>query len=77
MIIKNITGTSSYTEIEFDDKKAKFEGELLINGFLAYKDSLKVFDNKGQLLDAAIFKEDIIKSVLSENRKTKFQIHFE
>lgn len=36
-----ISGTSSYLLIEVNDRVAKFQGEMLVNGFAAYIDSLK------------------------------------
>lgn len=35
-----ITGTSSYVDVECDDGRvARFEEELLLNGFLAYRET--------------------------------------
>lgn len=39
-ITMKITGTSSYIEVELDGKIVKIEGEILVGGFVAYKDTI-------------------------------------
>jgi hypothetical protein len=73
-----ITGTSSYIKVEIDDKTVKIQGEMLVNGFVAFLDSVKnweaPFDNV--VIDAKT-KADIIKGVIEETKNSEFKIEFE
>lgn len=71
-------GTSSYVRVEFNGKIVKIEGELLSNGFLAYRNTIRkwevpyeneIIDNKTQNL--------IVEHVLEEAEKANFKIEFE
>lgn len=78
MRVKKITGTYSSIKIEFDDKIAQFEGELLVNGFLAYVDSLVVINESKVILK--ISNEEIsilIKESVIYSNKNKFKLVFQ
>lgn len=78
MRIHEIKGTSSYVKIKFDDKLAIFEGELLTNGFLAYKNTVKVFDSENkEIFLSENDSENLIKESLKESKKNKFNLIFE
>lgn len=36
-----ITGTNTYMDVEIDDKKVRIHGELVVDGFVAFKESMK------------------------------------
>jgi len=40
-----ITGTSSYVVLDIDGWKIKVEGELVIGGFVAKKESMRKFEH--------------------------------
>ncbi len=74
-----VTGTSSEMEVEMDDGKViKFEGELLVDGFLAYKDTGKQWEPPYN--DIALTTDDlqrVIDAVLNDKVNPKFKIYFE
>lgn len=39
-----ITGTSSYVMLDIDGKKIKAQGEMIVGGFIAEKDTMKKFE---------------------------------
>ena len=71
-------GTSSYIRVEFDGKVVKIGGELLANGFLAYKDTIKKWEppHENEVISGEKI-EQIVEHVLEESNKANFRIEFE
>jgi Immunity protein 74 len=72
-----ITGTSSYILIEVDNKVVKVEGELLVNGFAAYTDTLKNWEppHEKEMIDSDM-KQKIIQEALDYTKDSHFKIEF-
>lgn len=78
MKIQEIKGTSSSVRIKFDDQLAIFDGELLANGFLVYKNTVKFFDSENK--EISLSKDELknlINECLKESKKNKFNLIFE
>jgi hypothetical protein len=73
-----ITGTSSYIKVEYEGKTLKIKGEMLINGFVAYKDTLTTWEppNDNVLIDE-VTKSKIIMQIIKETKNKKFKVEFE
>ncbi len=73
-----ITGTRSYIQIEIDGKVVKVEGEMLIGGFVAEKDSMKHWEPpyEKELLSEKE-KQDIIEQVTEMTKGSHMVITFE
>ncbi|MFT4146920.1 MAG: Imm74 family immunity protein [Mobilitalea sp.] len=71
-------GTNSYVRVELNGKIVKIEGELLANGFLAYKNTIRKWESphENEVIDQAT-KDLIIQHVLEESQKANFKIEFE
>lgn len=73
-----ITGTSSYIKIEIESKILIIKGERLINGFLAYSDTLlkyePPFDKEIIGIDEKL---ELINMIITEGKKNNFIIEFE
>jgi len=73
-----ITGTSSYIDVEIDGKTVQIEGELLIGGFVAYKDTIKHWEPPYEHIEITDKeKEDIIKRVTDYTKNSHFVVEFE
>ncbi len=73
-----ITGTRSYIQIEIDGKVVKVEGEMLIGGFAAEKDSMKHWEppyEKEWLSEKE--KQDIMEQVTETTKGSHMVITFE
>ena len=74
-----ITGTSTYMKVEMDDGKiVKFQGEFLVNGFVAYKNTAKNWEPPNE--NIAFTQEDlqnVMDAVIENNKTTKFQVEFD
>jgi len=72
-----ITGTTSYIRAEYEGKIVRFDGEMLVNGFFAYPDTIRwepPFDS------TIVNNEDrnkIIKAIIQETENKDFKIFFE
>ncbi|OEF99575.1 hypothetical protein BHF71_08490 [Vulcanibacillus modesticaldus] len=73
-----ITGTSSYIEVEIDNKTVKIQGEMIVNGFVAYSDTIIHWEppHEHLTIDSAT-KDRIIKKITEYSKKTNFKIVFE
>ncbi|WP_196594981.1 Imm74 family immunity protein [Pectinatus frisingensis] len=73
-----ITGTRSYIKIEFEEKVIKIKGELLVGGFVAYKDSIKNWEppHESEKIDD-LEKQRIIDMVINETKNSHLVITFE
>lgn len=73
-----ITGTSSYIKVEVEGKIVKIQGEMLIDGFVAFKDTITKWEppHDNISIDEET-KEKIIEGVIEETKKSKFKIEFE
>ena len=71
-------GTNSYIRVELFGKIVKIQGELLMNGFIAYKKSITKWEspNDNETIDDKT-KELIIQHVFEESQKADFKIEFE
>lgn len=73
-----ITGTRSYINVELDGKTVKIEGEMLIGGFVAYKDTIKNWEPPYEHIPITDEeKEDIIKRVIDYTKDSHFVVEFE
>lgn len=74
-----ITGTSSYIKIDdFKGKSMIIEGEMILNGFVAYKDSMTHWEEPNNHLQVTDeIREEIIKAVIEETKNKEFKIEFE
>lgn len=73
-----ITGTRSYINVELDGKTVKIEGEMLIGGFVAYKDTIKKWEPPYEHIPITVEeKEDIIKRVIDYTKDSHFVVEFE
>ncbi|WP_430509814.1 Imm74 family immunity protein [Gottfriedia solisilvae] len=76
--ILKITGTSSSIYIEFEGKIVKISGELLVNGFVAYVDSIKNWEPPYENMEISEeIKERIISAVIHQTKNSDFKIEFE
>ena len=73
-----ITGTSSYIEVEIENKVVKIQGEMIVNGFVAYSNTIAHWEQPYEhiLIDREI-KERIIKEVTDYSKNLNFRITFE
>ncbi len=73
-----ITGTRSYIEVEFEGKVVKIEGELLIGGFVAYKNTMKNWEapHECEVIDD-VLKQKIMDMVVEETKNSHLVITFE
>jgi hypothetical protein len=73
-----IKGTSSYITVEIDNKTVKIQGEMLVNGFVAYADTIKYWEPPYQYIEIdETTKAKIIKDVIDETQNSNFVIQFE
>jgi len=73
-----ITGTSSYIKVEFDNKIVKIQGEMMVNGFLAYSDTIKNWEPPFEhIIIDKVTKTKLIKAIIDETKDSKFKIEFE
>ncbi|MEG0268471.1 MAG: Imm74 family immunity protein [Carnobacterium sp.] len=73
-----ITGTKSYIRIEIDGKTLKIEGEMIVGGFVAYKNSITNWDSpyETQIIDEDT-KNEIVQKVIETTKDTHMVISFE
>lgn len=73
-----ITGTRSYIKVEIEGKVIKIEGELLVGGFVAYKDTIKKWEPpyECEIIDD-VLKQKIIEMVVNETQDSHLIITFE
>ncbi|MFD0671932.1 Imm74 family immunity protein [Cohnella sp. GCM10027633] len=72
-----ITGTRSYIDVVIDEKEIRIFGEMIVGGFVAYKDSIKVWDKPtGETIDEDT-KNDIIRKVTEKTKNSHMVIVFE
>lgn len=73
-----ITGTMSYIKVEIDGKVVKIEGEKIIGGFVAFKNTIKnwepPYDN--EVIDDKL-KQEIMDRVINETKNSHLVITFE
>ncbi|WP_226537385.1 Imm74 family immunity protein [Fictibacillus halophilus] len=75
-----ITGTSSFIIVQINDKTVKIEGEMLVDGFLAYSNTIKKWESPSPYNDLIIddkTKVEIIKAVINRTSNSKFKIVFD
>lgn len=80
MIIKDIKGKSNYIRfILADDTCVKGDGELMVNGFVVYKDSLKLMkDDDTELKELTLDEAETFANDVREFLKDKrFKVTFE
>ncbi|WP_040214615.1 Imm74 family immunity protein [Clostridium polynesiense] len=73
-----ITGTMSYIKVEIDEKVVKIEGEKIIGGFVAFKDTMKNWESPhdDDVIDDKL-KQEIIDRVTNETKNSHLVITFE
>jgi Immunity protein 74 len=73
-----ITGTSSYIKVQINDKTVKIEGEMLVNGFLAYSNTIEKWESPyNDLIIDDKTKVEIIKAVINRTSDSNFKIVFD
>jgi hypothetical protein len=73
-----ITGSSSFIKVEIDGKVMKINGEMIVGGFVAFKDSMKSWEppNENETIDD-ITKNNIIQKVVEKTKGSHMAITFE
>lgn len=74
-----ITGTSSYIKIDnFEGKSMVIEGEMIVIGFVAYKNTMTRWEvpHKNQMVTMEE-RDRLIKAVIEKSKKQGFAIEFE
>lgn len=73
-----ITGTMSYIKVEVDGKVVKIEGEKVVGGFVAFKDTIKTWESPydQEAIDDKL-KEEIITRVINETKNSHLVVTFE
>ncbi|WP_113674463.1 Imm74 family immunity protein [Vallitalea guaymasensis] len=73
-----ITGTSSYVKIKYNGKMVKVLGEMVIGGFVAFKNSMKAWEEPHQLEE---FNDEIRNLIIDEVKEyckdKEFKVEFE
>ncbi|MBM6616325.1 Imm74 family immunity protein [Bacillus suaedaesalsae] len=73
-----ITGTSSYVKIEYDGKIVKASGEMIVGGFVVFKDSMKAGEEPHSTEE---FNNEIrgkvIRDVIEYCKDKDFKVEFE
>lgn len=73
-----ITGTMSYIKVEINGKTVKIEGEKVIDGFIAFKNTIRNWEPpyENEVIDENL-KEEIMKRVTNETKNSHLVITFE
>lgn len=73
----NVTGTSSYIKIEYEGKTVKAQGEMVVNGFVAYINTMKAWEPPAsdELFNGDI-RAEIISRALKYCEDKEFKIVF-
>lgn len=74
----NIRGTSSYILVDIDEKTVKIQGEMLVNGFVAYADTIQYWQppHDDERIDEST-KQHIIDKVSAQRNEAGYKITFE
>ncbi|ADL36292.1 hypothetical protein bpr_II355 (plasmid) [Butyrivibrio proteoclasticus B316] len=72
-----ITGTSSYVNIEIDGRRIQISGEMMADGFLAYKGDIKKWDYPEENPVTKEEKQMIIDAVTEKAADSDFTIIFQ
>jgi len=74
-----ITGTSSFIEVNMENGFiAKIQGEMLVNGFVAYIDTLKYWEYPNNQKIITKEEKNIIKTgIENKNKQSIFKIFLE
>jgi len=74
----NITGTMSYIKVEIEGKTVKIEGEKVIGGFIAFKNTIKNWEPpyENEIIDEKL-KQEIIQKVSDKTKNSHLVITFE
>lgn len=73
-----ITGTISYIKVEVQGKTVKIEGEKVIGGFIAFKNTIKNWEPpyENEVIDEKL-KQEIIEKVSDKTKNSHLVITFE
>ena len=73
-----ITGTMSYIKIELEGKVVKIEGEMIVGGFIAFKNTIRNWEQPydNEVIDDKM-KQKIINKVINETKNSHLVITFE
>lgn len=74
----NITGKMSYIKVEIEGKTVKIEGEKVIGGFIAFKNTIKNWEPpyENEIIDEKL-KQEIIQKVSDKTKNSHLVITFE
>ena len=74
----NITLTMSYIKVEIEGKTVKIEGEKVIGGFIAFKNTIKNWEPpyENEIIDEKL-KQEIIQKVSDKTKNSHLVITFE
>ena len=66
-----------YIKVEVDGKVAKIQGEMIVNDFVAFKDTIKHWKPPYDTVEIEEkIKQEIINGVINETKDSKFKITF-
>ena len=73
-----ITGTMSYIKVEIDGKVVRIDGEKIVGGFVAYKNTIKNWElpYANEVIDYKM-RQEIIDKVSNETKDSHMAITFE
>ena len=73
-----ITGTTSYIKVEIDGKVVKIEGEMIVGGFVAFKNTIRNWEPpyESEVIDDKV-KKEIVYKVINETQNSHLVIAFE
>lgn len=72
-----ITGTRSYIKVQMDGKVVKIPGEMIVGGFVAYKQGITEWEEPcGEPIDEQV-KEELIRRVIDKTKGSSMVIVFE
>lgn len=73
-----ITGTPSYIKVQINDKTVKIEGEMLVDGFLAYSNTINKRESPyNDLIIDDKTKVEIINAIINRTCDSIYKIVFD
>lgn len=72
-----IKGTRNYIDVYIEDKVVRINGEMIVGGFIAFKDTIKEWRIPNNIPITETEKDDIIAKVLEKTQDSHFIITFE
>lgn len=76
-IMVKITGSRSFIDVDIDGKEVRIIGEMIVGGFVAYKNSIKEWNKPAGEIINDDTKNDIIRKVTEKTKNSHMVIVFE